>query len=379
MKQRILKSIALLAACAPLLGWAAWPDRPIRMVVPYAAGGGADNTARIVAQQMSTALGQPIVIENRPGAGGVIGADNVAKAAADGYTVLYDASAFSVNPSLRKLPFDATKDFIPVSLVATAPQILVVPVTAPYKTVAEFIDFARRNPGKLTFASSGGGTGSHLAGEALNEQAKLSLLHVPYKGGAPALTDVMGEQVSIYFGNVASTIGYVKGGKLRALAVSSRANVVHQHAARHCSASARAGRLADGEHLADLGRGQLQALSSRRWPPRAPAGRARCGRPGRRCCCAPGTAPWRPGPRTPSRSLPAPCAPRPVVVVGAVLHQRQVEAAQRFADLAEAREVARVAAVEDLLAAALDHPRRPQRAVAVRTACGPRSAARAPR
>ncbi|MGJ7583609.1 Bug family tripartite tricarboxylate transporter substrate binding protein, partial [Variovorax sp. RHLX14] len=128
---------------------------------------------------------------------------------------------FSVNPSLRKLPFDAAKDFIPVSLVATAPQILVVPTSAPYKTVAEFIDFARKNPGKLSFASAGGGTGSHLAGEALNEQAKINLMHVPYKGGAPALTDVMGEQVSAYFGNVASTLGYVKGGKLRALAVTS--------------------------------------------------------------------------------------------------------------------------------------------------------------
>jgi tripartite-type tricarboxylate transporter receptor subunit TctC len=221
-QKRLLKSVVALAACAaPLLGWAAWPDKPIRMVVPYAAGGGADNTARIVAQQMSAALGQQIVIDNKPGAGGVIGADNVAKAAGDGYTVLYDASAFSVNPSLRKLPFDAAKDFIPVSLVATAPQILVVPTSAPYKTVAEFIDFARKNPGKLSFASAGGGTGSHLAGEALNEQAKINLMHVPYKGGAPALTDVMGEQVSAYFGNVASTLGYVKGGKLRALGVSS--------------------------------------------------------------------------------------------------------------------------------------------------------------
>jgi len=226
MKKRlVLKSIAALAACVPLLGWAAWPEKPIRMVVPYAAGGGADNTARIVAQQMSIALGQQIIIDNRPGAGGVIGADNVAKAPGDGYTVLYDASAFSVNPSLRKLPFDAAKDFIPVSLVATAPQILVVPVSAPYKTAAEFIDHARKNPGKLSFASAGGGTGSHLAGEALNEQAKINLLHVPYKGGAPALTDVMGEQVSAYFGNVASTIGYVQSGKLRALAVSSSRRV----------------------------------------------------------------------------------------------------------------------------------------------------------
>ena len=222
---RVLKTIAAIAACAPLLGWAAWPDKPIRMVVPYAAGGGADNTARIVAQQMSAALGQQIVIDNRPGAGGVIGEDNVAKAAGDGYTVLYDASAFSVNPALRKLPFDATKDFIPVSLVATAPQILVVPENAPYRTVAEFLDFARKNPGKLSFASAGGGTGSHLAGEALNEQAKVNLMHVPYKGGAPALTDLMGGQVSAYFGNVASTLGYVKSGKLRALAVSSTRRV----------------------------------------------------------------------------------------------------------------------------------------------------------
>ncbi len=222
---RVLKTIAAIAACAPLLGWAAWPDKPIRMVVPYAAGGGADNTARIVAQQMSAALGQQIVIDNRPGAGGVIGEDNVAKAAGDGYTVLYDASAFSVNPALRKLPFDAAKDFIPVSLVATAPQILVVPENAPYRTVAEFLDFARKNPGKLSFASAGGGTGSHLAGEALNEQAKVNLMHVPYKGGAPALTDLMGGQVSAYFGNVASTLSYVKSGKLRALAVSSTRRV----------------------------------------------------------------------------------------------------------------------------------------------------------
>ncbi|MFC5523774.1 Bug family tripartite tricarboxylate transporter substrate binding protein [Polaromonas jejuensis] len=226
MKKHILHTIVgTLATCLPLLGWAAWPEKPIRMVVPYAAGGGADNTARIVAQQMSIGLGQQIIIDNKPGAGGVIGADNVAKAAADGYTVLYDASAFSVNPSLRKLPFDAAKDFIPVALVATAPQILVVPVSAPYKTVAEFLDFSRKHPGKLSFASAGGGTGSHLAGEALNEQAKLNLMHVPYKGGAPALTDVMGEQVSAYFGNVASTLSYVKSGKLRALAVSSARRV----------------------------------------------------------------------------------------------------------------------------------------------------------
>lgn len=221
MKRQFLRSIAALAACVPLCGWAAWPEKPIRLVVPYAAGGGADITARIVAQEMSIALGQPIVIDYKPGAGGVIGADTVAKSAADGYTVLYDASAFSVNPSLRKLPFDAAKDFIPVSLVASAPQILVVPAAAPYNTVPELLDFARKNPGKLNFASAGGGTGSHLAAEALNQQAKLNLMHVPYKGGAPAMTDLIGEQVSIYFGNAAFSLSYIKGGKVRALGVTS--------------------------------------------------------------------------------------------------------------------------------------------------------------
>ncbi len=209
------------AACLPMAALAAWPDKPIRMVVPYAAGGGADNTARILAQHMGSTLGQQIIIDNKPGAGGVIGADTVAKSPHDGYTVLYDASAFSVNPSLRKLPFDAVEDFIPVSLIAIAPQIVVVPTDAPYKTIAEFLAAARKEPGKLNFASAGGGTASHIAGESLNDQAGINLVHVPYKGGAPALTDLMGHQVSMYFGNVASTLGYVQSGRLRALAMSS--------------------------------------------------------------------------------------------------------------------------------------------------------------
>ena len=222
MNRSILRSAACaLLGALPLLSLAAWPEKPIHLVVPYAAGGGADNTARVLAQRMSVLLGQAIIIDNKPGAGGVIGADFVAKAKADGYTVLYDASAFSVNPSLRKVPFDSAQDFIPVSLVAVAPQILVVPTLSPYKTIAEFLAYVRKNPGKVNFASAGGGTGSHLAAEALNEQARLEMVHVPYKGGAPALTDLMGGQVSLYFGNVASTLTYVKGGKLRALAVTT--------------------------------------------------------------------------------------------------------------------------------------------------------------
>lgn len=209
------------AACAPMAAFCAYPDKPVRLVVPYAAGGGADSAARVVAQRLGTALGQQVIVDNRAGGGGTIGADAVAKSPADGYTVLFDASAFAVNPSLRKLPYDARKDFVPVSLVVVAPNIFVVPPQSPYKTLAEFIAFAKKNPGKLSFASAGNGSASHLAGETLNDIAKIDLLHVPYKGGAPALNDLMGNQVSSYFGNTASTLGHVKSGKLHALAIGS--------------------------------------------------------------------------------------------------------------------------------------------------------------
>ena len=225
LSRRTLGLLALGTALLPGSSWAAWPDKPIRLVVPYSAGGGADNTARIVAQRLGELLGQAIIIDNKPGAGGVIGADSVAKANPDGYTVLYDASAFCVNAALRKLPYDPAKDFIPVSLVATAPQILVVNPRAPYKTVADLVAAAKKAPGQLSYASAGAGTASHLAAEMLNDQARIDTLHVPYKGGAPALTDVMAGQVDLYFGNAASTLQYLSSGKLRALAVSSRTRV----------------------------------------------------------------------------------------------------------------------------------------------------------
>lgn len=209
------------AALWPLSAAAAWPEKPVRMLVPYAAGGGADGAARILAQRLSAVLGQPVLVENRPGAGGAIGAEAVAKAPADGYTVLYDASAFAVNPALRKLPYDPRKDFVAVSLVVVAPNIFVVPPQSPYKNVQEFIAFARSNPARLNFASAGNGSAAHVAGETLNDLAQIDLTHIPYKGGAPALTDLMGGQVAAYFGNAASTLGYVKAGKLRALAVGS--------------------------------------------------------------------------------------------------------------------------------------------------------------
>lgn len=210
-----------LAALLPLAALAAWPEKPVRLVVPYAAGGGADGAARILAQRLGRTLGQQVVVDNRAGGGGVIGADAVAKAAADGYTVLFDASAFAANPALRKLPFDARKDFVPVSLVVVAPNILVVPMQSPYKTLQDLLTQARAQPGRLSYASAGNGSASHLAGETLNDLARVDLLHVPYKGGAPALNDLMGNQVTAYFGNTASTLGHVKAGKLRALAVGS--------------------------------------------------------------------------------------------------------------------------------------------------------------
>ena len=204
------------------VGFSVYPDKPVKMIVPYAAGGGADNTARAVSVKLGELLGQPIIIENRPGAGGVIGADVVAKSAPDGYTVLWDASAYAVNPALRKMPFDAEGDLIPVSLISTAANILVTNPTAPFDNVKELIAYSKKNPGTLTFASAGSATASHLAAEAFKEKAGVEILHIPYKGGAPALTDVMGGQVSLYFGNAASTLNYVVTGKLKALAVSSK-------------------------------------------------------------------------------------------------------------------------------------------------------------
>lgn len=220
----LLKSltVALAVVCAPIAAMAQnYPSKVIRLIVPYSPGGGADNAARILAPQLSASLGQQVIIENRPGGSGSIGANAVAQADPDGYTVLYDASSFAVNPALRKLPYDASKDLVPVSLAVTVPNILVVPPTAPYKTFNEFIDYARKNPDKLTYASYGPGSAAHLIGELLKNQAKIEMLHVPYKGGAPALTDVMGGQVSAYFSNAASGMNYVKSGRLRALAVTS--------------------------------------------------------------------------------------------------------------------------------------------------------------
>lgn len=213
---------ALLVALLPLSAFAAWPESPIHLIVPYSAGGTDDSTGRIIAQKLTSMLGQSVIVENKAGASGVIGADYVAKAAPDGYTVMIDASAFGVNGALHKLPYDPLKDFTPVSLVATTPMLLVVNADSPFHTLAEFIAAAKAKKGAMTFSSAGTGTATHLGFELFDEKAGIDLVHVPYKGGAPALADLMGGHIDASFGLAATALPYIKGGKLRALATTAK-------------------------------------------------------------------------------------------------------------------------------------------------------------
>ena len=203
---------------------AAWPSKPIRIVVPFPPGGTTDILARAAAQKMTEAWKEQAVIDNRPGAGGNIGAELVAKAPADGYTMLMGTvGTHAINASLyAKMPYDHVKDFAPVILVAAVPNVMVVHPSVPAATVAEFIAWAKANPGKVNFASSGSGTSIHLAGELFKTQTGLAMTHVPYKGSAPAIADLIGGQVQVMFDNLPSALPQIRGGKLRALAVTSR-------------------------------------------------------------------------------------------------------------------------------------------------------------
>lgn len=197
--------------------------KPIALVVTYPPGGGADLMARIIAPRMAEALGQTVVVENRPGASGQIAAGLVARARPDGSTLLLDASSFAVNPSLfPRLPYDSRKDFAPLAVLATFPNVLLCTPNFPARSVAEVIAAARKSPGTLAYASSGNGSAQHLAGALFEQRAGVRLSHVPYRGGGPALNDVMGGQVPLFFGNVASALGHIQSGKLRALAVTSK-------------------------------------------------------------------------------------------------------------------------------------------------------------
>ena len=201
---------------------APWPSKPISLVVTYPPGGGADAMARLIAPRLGEALGQNVVVENKPGASGQIGAAAVAKAAPDGHTLMLDASSFAVNPALYpKLPYDTDKAFRPVGIIALFPNVVLVNAQFPAKSVAELVGAAKARKDGVAFASSGNGSAQHLAGAMFESAARVEMAHIPYKGGGPALNDVIGGQVPLFFGNLASTLGHIQGGKLRALAVTS--------------------------------------------------------------------------------------------------------------------------------------------------------------
>lgn len=214
----------LAAVASPVaLGQPAYPQQPIRIVVPFPAGGATDILARAVAARLTEAWKAQVFVDNRPGAGGNLGSELVAKAPADGYTLLMGTvGTHAINGSLyRRMPFDAQKDFAPIVLVAAVPNVLVVNPGLPVHSVAELVAYAKANPGKLNFASSGSGTSIHLSGELFKVMADVQMTHVPYKGSAPALADLLGGQVQLMFDNLPPSLPQIKAGKLRALAVTT--------------------------------------------------------------------------------------------------------------------------------------------------------------
>jgi tripartite-type tricarboxylate transporter receptor subunit TctC len=217
----VLVAVAIFGGASPA-GAAEYPERPITLVVPYEAGGGNDVIARLVAAKMSTGLGKPIVVENRGGAGSTIGTRYVAKAKPDGYTILIATSALAINPSLYPdAGYDPKKDFAPVGLIATSANLVLVRASLPVHSMAELIALAKKEPGKLNFASTGTGTSTHLAAELFAAMAGVKITAIPYKGVAPAVTDLLGEHVDLMFCPSASVVGLVREQKLRALAVTS--------------------------------------------------------------------------------------------------------------------------------------------------------------
>jgi len=222
-RQTVVQRVWLaLALTLSTLAHADFPDKPVRLIVPFAPGGGTDLIARTLAGGMQQALGQPVIVENKPGGGTVIGSDMVAKSAPDGYTLVVATFAHAVNPSLlQKLPFDTNKAFAPVILLGRGPNVLVVRAESPYKSVNDVIIAAKANPGKLTYASQGKGTSAHLAGEMFANLAKVEMLHIPYRGAGPAITDLLGGSVDMIFGTAAAVSTFVDAGKLRALGVTS--------------------------------------------------------------------------------------------------------------------------------------------------------------
>ena len=214
------------AAALPAVSRFAWaqayPRRPVRLIAGFAPGGGVDITARLIGQSLSERLGQPFVIENRTGAGGTIAAEAVVRAATDGHTLLLVNSANAVNATLYdKLNYNFIRDIVPVASISRVPNVMVVPPSFPAKTIAEFIAYAKANPGKINMGSSGTGASDHMAGELFKMMAGIDMLHVPYRGSAPALTDLLAGQVQVMFASIPSAIEYVRAGNLRAVAVTT--------------------------------------------------------------------------------------------------------------------------------------------------------------
>ncbi len=221
--KRIALLIAGLFAATAFVHAQNYPSRPLRMIVPTAPGGGTDFTGRLVAAKLSETLGQQVVVENRGGGGGSVGADNAAKSTPDGYTLLLGSIAtHAVNPALyKKLPYDHLKDFAPVSLIGTVPNAMVVHPSVPVKSMQEFITYAKANPGKINYGSSGVGSPPHLSMELLRSMTGINLVHVPYKGAGPALADLLGGQVQAMCTSLAGLINFIKSGRVRALGVTT--------------------------------------------------------------------------------------------------------------------------------------------------------------
>ena len=222
MKQIILVALAAFFVLPQEVPAQAFPSRPVRILCPFPPGGGVDITARAIAQELSTLLGQPVVVENKPGAGGNVAAAEVARSAPDGHTLLLTLNALhAISPHLyAKLPFDAMQDFSFITPLVSFHNVLVVSPASPARSVQELIAAAKREPGRITFASSGNGTNIHLVGELFKSMAGVDIVHVPYKGSAPALTDLMGGAVAMMFDTIPSAVSHVKSGKLRALGVT---------------------------------------------------------------------------------------------------------------------------------------------------------------
>ncbi len=222
-----LRSVAFAALSATAITHAyaqpaAYPSKQIRLVIPYPPGGPTDLTARVVAADMSATLGQTVVADNRPGASGMIGAEMVARAEPDGYTILANASLHVINPFVYPdMRFDALKDFTPITQLAAVPLVLVVPTSLPVTSVKELVEYGRKNPGKLNFGSSGNASAQQLAGESFKMAAGIEMQHVPYKGSAPALADLVGGQIQLMFDSMPSAMPFIKAGKLRAIAVTT--------------------------------------------------------------------------------------------------------------------------------------------------------------